>query len=88
MLRWADPVPDRTPYNLYVSIDGRWEFVAEVRARSHSEAFRAAMLALRPEHYDKPVKLEQPAIAPPIPPPPHTGAAVRKTRKGRAPRPR
>jgi hypothetical protein len=70
MLRWADPVPDRTPYNLYVSIDGRWEFAFEVRAKSHSEAFRQAMMALRPEHYDKPIKLEQAVAAAPQPPPP------------------
>ena len=46
-------------YHLYVRIDGRWQHVHAIEAVSHADAFRSAMLALAPEHYDMPILLEQ-----------------------------
>ena len=45
-------------YDLYVQIMGRWKKVA-VNAQGHSAAFQQAMTQLSPEHYDKPIRLEQ-----------------------------
>jgi hypothetical protein len=46
-------------YHLYVKTDGKWEWVAGVEASDHRRAFQAAMLILRPQHYDKQIRLEQ-----------------------------
>ena len=55
-------VGERMPakkYDLYVQIQGRWKKVAVIDAVNHSEAFQQAMTQLAPEHYDKPIRLEQ-----------------------------
>jgi hypothetical protein len=46
-------------YHLYVKVDGVWQHAATVRADDHAKAFRKAMTLLKPEHYDKQIKLEQ-----------------------------
>lgn len=46
-------------YELYARIGGRWEFLCRIDAAGHPEAFRQAMLCLKPEHYDKEIRLEQ-----------------------------
>lgn len=46
-------------YDLFVQIQGRWKKVAVIEAEGHSAAFRQAMSQLPPEHYDKPIRLEQ-----------------------------
>jgi len=46
-------------YDLYVQIMGRWKKVAVIDAQDHSGAFQQAMTQLSPEHYDKPIRLEQ-----------------------------
>jgi hypothetical protein len=46
-------------YDLYIQIKGRWKRVAVIDAENHSEAFRQAVSSLPPEHYDKPIRLEQ-----------------------------
>ncbi len=61
-------------YQLYVQLEGRWEWICDIQASSHSVAFRKAMLCLKPEHYDKPIRLEQAA-------PPAEGAAAKKAKK-------
>jgi hypothetical protein len=50
-------MPNR--YHLYVKVQGRWEWVRTIEAENHTEAFRRAMHNLEPEHYDKPIRLEQ-----------------------------
>ena len=47
------------PYQLYVQIDGRWQWICDLQASTHEMAFRKAMLCLKSEHYDKPIRLEQ-----------------------------
>ena len=83
-------MPDSAAYNLYVNVDGRWEWVAEVRAASHVLAFRQAMLALKPQHYDKQIKLEQAAPRPRPQPqlqprPAPSASASRRSRANRKP---
>jgi len=46
-------------YGLYVKIDGVWTLQCRIDADNHSEAFKKAMIALSPEHYRLPIKLEQ-----------------------------
>jgi hypothetical protein len=46
-------------YDLFVQLQGRWKKVAVIEADDHSTAFRQAMSQLPPEHYDKPIRLEQ-----------------------------
>jgi hypothetical protein len=46
-------------YNLYVKIDGEWQHQFRIDADSHSEAFRLAMFLLEPQHFNKPIRLEQ-----------------------------
>jgi hypothetical protein len=46
-------------YQLYVKVDGRWVWLSDVKAQTHPEALRQAIGALKPEHYDKPIRLEQ-----------------------------
>ena len=46
-------------YDLFVQVKGRWKKIAVIEADGHSEAFRQAMAQLPPEHYDKPIRLEQ-----------------------------
>jgi hypothetical protein len=45
-------------YQLYVKVAGRWTWLCDIQAATHADAFRDAMLCLKPEHYDKPIKLE------------------------------
>jgi hypothetical protein len=52
-------------YQLYVKVNGKWQRVCEIRATNHPEALRQAIARLTPEHYDKPIKLEQQEIPPP-----------------------
>jgi hypothetical protein len=49
-------------YQLYVRVNGRWDWLCDIEAESHPAAFRKAMLCLTPEHYDKPIRLEQPVL--------------------------
>jgi hypothetical protein len=53
-------------YQLYVQIDRRWGWLCDITASSHSVAFQKAMLCLQPEHYDKPIRLEQVTDARPL----------------------
>ena len=46
-------------YQLYAKVRGAWVPVSAIRADSHAEALRQAIASLVPEHYDKPIKLEQ-----------------------------
>lgn len=46
-------------YHLYVKVEGKWQWVSTIEARDHRQAFSSAMLTLKPEHYDKPIRLEQ-----------------------------
>ena len=46
-------------YQLYVKVGRRWVPVCTIRAASHPEALRQAIACLEPEHYDKPIRLEQ-----------------------------
>jgi hypothetical protein len=46
-------------YRLYVQLAGRWQWLCDIKAESHAHAFKEAMLCLQPEHYDKPIRLEQ-----------------------------
>jgi hypothetical protein len=46
-------------YQLYVKVDRRWERISDITAKSHAEALRQAISRLKPEHYDKPIRLEQ-----------------------------
>jgi hypothetical protein len=45
-------------YQRYFKVAGRWQWVSDIRATSHSEALRHAMSRLKPEHYDKPIRVE------------------------------
>ena len=49
----------KNAYRLYVKVDGRWEEVCSIEAESHAEALRQAIACLSPDHYDKPIRLEQ-----------------------------
>ncbi len=49
---------NRRTYQLYVKLDGRWTWLCDIEADSHAKAFQEAMLCLKPEHYDKPIRLE------------------------------
>jgi hypothetical protein len=44
-------------YQLYVFLDGKWVWVAQIVTQTAPEAFGRAMAALPPEHYTRPVKL-------------------------------
>jgi hypothetical protein len=46
-------------YQLYVNIDGYWELLYGIDADDHRTAFQQAIHALRPEHRDKAIRLEQ-----------------------------
>jgi hypothetical protein len=46
-------------YNLYVKILGEWQLQFHIDADSHSEAFRLALFLLEPQHFNKPIRLEQ-----------------------------
>jgi hypothetical protein len=50
-------VPNR--YQLYLKIEDVWQFVCEIEAANHSEAFGKAMMAMKPEHYCCQLRLEQ-----------------------------
>jgi hypothetical protein len=42
-----------------VKIGDQWKRVCVIEAQSHPKAFREAILCIKPEHYTKPIKLEQ-----------------------------
>ena len=46
-------------YQLTVKVGAHWQRLCDIEAQSHREAFRKAMTLLKPEHYDKPIRLEQ-----------------------------
>jgi hypothetical protein len=50
--------PDKT-YRLHVKVNGRWVRQCEIEAESHAVAFGRAMVCLKPEHYELPIRLEQ-----------------------------
>jgi hypothetical protein len=45
-------------YNLYVKVDGHWQWASRIEADSHPAALRQAISHLDPEHYAKPIRLE------------------------------
>ncbi len=51
--------PQERCYSLSVRVDTRWVHVRVILARSHGQAFRKALLALKPEYQDKPIRLEE-----------------------------
>jgi hypothetical protein len=46
-------------YQLYVNVEGRWQWVCDIVAGDHAEAFRKAVSCMKPEHYDKRIRVEQ-----------------------------
>jgi hypothetical protein len=46
-------------YRLFVKIADKWVLVCDIEAESHKEALRQAIARLSPEHYDKPIRVEQ-----------------------------
>ena len=46
-------------YHLYAKVDGKWQWQCAVEGADHAAALKNATLALKPEHYDKPIRLEQ-----------------------------
>lgn len=46
-------------YSLYVKRGGQWERVGTIYAMTHPEALREAIAKVKPEHYDKPIRVEQ-----------------------------
>ena len=63
---WRGP-REGMKYDLFVKAEGRWRRVRVIQAASHAEALRRAIARLRPEHYDKPIRLQQAEEAPPTP---------------------
>jgi hypothetical protein len=51
-------VPEKV-YRLEVKVGGKWQRVCTIKAESHPEALRQAIACLPPEHFDKPIRLEQ-----------------------------
>lgn len=45
-------------YVLSIKIDGHWQKFMSFKVDDPTQAFRAAMVALPMEHYDKPIRLE------------------------------
>ncbi len=60
------PLNGTNRYQLYAQVDGRWVWLCDIHASTHSVAFQKAMLFLKPEHYDKPIRLEQVTDARPL----------------------
>jgi hypothetical protein len=46
-------------YQLYVHVDGYWELVCGIDAETHMAALEQATKALKPEHSQLPIRLEQ-----------------------------
>jgi len=46
-------------YQLYVHVDGYWELVCGIDAETHLAALEQATRALKPEHAQLPIRLEQ-----------------------------
>lgn len=46
-------------YQLFVKMGRRWNWLCDLNAASHADAFREAMLRLEPEHFDKQIRLEE-----------------------------
>lgn len=46
-------------YRLSAKVEGRWKAIATVRAETHTEGFREAMVVLPTEFYIHPIRLEQ-----------------------------
>ena len=46
-------------YQLYAKVGRRWVPVCTIRAADHAGALRQAIALLKPEHYDKPIRLQQ-----------------------------
>ena len=59
-------------YHVYVKLDGKWVWYFAVEAPDADEAQQRATLFLKPQHRDKPTRLE-PETAPGVhkPPQPH-----------------
>jgi len=54
-------------YQLYVKVARIWKWEATIEASDHQTAFREAISMIKPEHYDKAIRLEQedtPSISP------------------------
>jgi hypothetical protein len=56
-------MPDNL-YQLFLKIDGRWRLIDNIYAPTHDEATRKAMASLKPDQFDKPMKLEYDEHAP------------------------
>jgi hypothetical protein len=52
-------VVKRRTYQLMVKVDRQWIFVREIIATSQSTALRLAIACLKPEHYDKPIRVRE-----------------------------
>lgn len=52
------PDPMRA-YQLYVKVDRAWSWVCTLDAPTHAEAFRQALLCLRGDDHERPIRLEQ-----------------------------
>ena len=46
-------------YVPYVKVDGRWLRSGTIYGRDHAAALRSAISHLKPEHHDKPIRVEQ-----------------------------
>jgi len=46
-------------YQLYIKIDGRWEWLCTFDAGTHAEAFHRALHCLGEAHQNTPIRLEQ-----------------------------
>lgn len=50
---------NRNTYQLFVRDGDDWIHISDITADTHRGAFRKAMVRLKPEHYDKQIRLEQ-----------------------------
>ena len=57
-------------YQLYVKINGVWQWAARIEADDHPAALRKAISSLKPEHFSLPIRLEQEEQAQPPKPRP------------------
>ena len=46
-------------YQLHVKVGERWKWQCDIEAESHAVAFGRAMMGLKPEHFQLPIRLEQ-----------------------------
>ena len=69
--------PSERVFNLYVKVANRWILECELSAPTQPEAMRKAIGCLKPEHYDKAIRLEPvEKIPPPTRAAPQSGPAA------------